>query len=130
MPAVTDLTWTQLNNALKQLTGENSNLITVDGYGVATAIDVVKVIGGFNVDPQTNDGMSTTTGVLKFVTRLHDACRIAQETANKDKAIGEKLTAFGAATAATPRGNLVPITRSLTSQADLSTAIKVVGTNA
>lgn len=129
MPAVTDLTWTQLNTALKQQLNITSDLIVVDSYGVPKSIDIAKIVDGFSYDPNQTE-FTDQQGVIKFLNRLHDACRIAQEKVNQGKAVGEKLTAFGAATATTPRGNLVPLTRTITSQADLSTSVKIVGTNA
>lgn len=129
MAAITDLTWTQLNVALKELTGTSSadpNLITTDAYGIPTSINITKVVGGITGSPADP---SSVTGVIKFLNRLHDACRMAQESVNQGKAAGEKLSAFGAPTSATPKGNLVPITRTIVSQADLSTATKIVGIN-
>lgn len=122
---MTDLTWTQLNTALQQLLGTNNSLINTTENGVTTiSLHINPIISGTEIS-----GLSTS-GVIKFMTRLHDACRIAQETANQGKATGERLTAFGAATAAAPRGALVPISRTMITQADLSTATKIVGTNA
>lgn len=124
MSVVTDLTWSQLNTALQQLLGTNTSLINANENGVTViTLNINPIISGTEVD-----GLSAL-GVIKFITRLHDACRIAQEAANQGKTTGEKLSAFGAATAAAPRGTLVPITRAMVTQADLSTATKIVGTN-
>lgn len=127
MPAVTDLTWSQLNIALKQLTGSSLNsIITVDAYGIPTNINILEAVGGISPDLAQPEA---TVGVIKFITRLYDACKIAQDMANQGKTTGEKLNAFGVATAAAPKGTLVPITRTIVSQADLSSATKIVGTN-
>lgn len=128
MPAVTDLTWRQLDDALKQLTGATIDIIRLDNSGAVSGIDIAKVLSSTSTQIDANDPMSTT-GVIKFITRLYDACKLAQETANQNKATGEKLSAFGVATAAAPKGTLVPITRTMTTQADLSSATRIVGTN-
>lgn len=125
MPAVTDLTWTQLNTALKSVVQTNNDLVTLDSYGMPTAIDVAAIIQSFPLD---NDN-ATSTGVIKFMARLFDACREAQTTANTNQPTGERLNAFAAPTNQAPVGTLVPIIRSMTTRADLSSATRVIGTN-
>lgn len=119
MAAVTDLTWSQLNTALKQLLGTTNDVITIDGYGIPTDINI-------NAIASVGDN---GTGVIKFMTRLFDAARVAQETANTGKTTGEKLSTFAAPTNAAPSNNLVSITRTIVSRADLTSATKIVGTN-
>lgn len=124
MPAVTDLTWAQLNEAFKVVLGTNTDTITVDSYGTPTEININGIVGSY---PALG---SDKAGVLKFLTRLYDACLVAQDTANTGKAVGEKLTAFRAATSTAPVGTFVPVTRTIAARHDLSSSTKIVGTNA
>lgn len=125
MPAINDLTWNQLNNALKELVGTNNNLIVLDGYGNPTTLDIGAIVEQF---PADTDPVSQQ-GVVKFMARLFDACRNAQVAANTGQATGERLNAFSAPTSAAPVGTLVPVTRTLVTRADLSSVTKVIGTN-
>lgn len=125
MPVVTDLTWTQLNTALKTVVQTNNDLITLDSYGQPTEIDVAAIIQSFPVDSDA----TTSTGVIKFMARLFDACREAQIAANANQPTGERLNAFAAPTNQAPVGTFVPIIRTMTTRADLSSASRVIGTN-
>lgn len=121
MPAVTDLTFIQLNDALKQLTGATFDFVTSDIESGGVFIN----LGTFS-----SNGVPSGTGVIKAIATLMDAARVAQETANQNKAAGEKLTAFPVPTIGTPNNGAVPITRALTARAVLSSATQIVGTNA
>lgn len=123
MAAVTDLTWTQLNSALKQVLGVSSDIIyLVQGEESHLAVDFPLLAGGAN--------SMNSEGVIKAFSILLEAARRAQETANTGKATGERLSAFPAPVNGTPANNFVPVTRSMTARADLSSATKIVGTNA
>lgn len=129
MPAVTDLTWLDLNQGLRKITGANDNnfvlLITPDTTFVnrKLVICVDDLIPGAAAD-------LAGIGVIKLLTILLDAARLQQETLNQGKATGEKLTAFPAPTFGTLSNGFAPITRTLTSRAVLSSATQVIGTNA
>lgn len=122
MPAVTDLTWQQINEAFS---AQNSGVDVVP----------ITVISGkayidLSILTDTNVTTQTQAGVIKATTRLLDLARIAQETANTGKVTGEKLTAFPAPTFGTLANGYAPVTRTLTARALLSSATQIVGTNA
>ena len=89
-------------------------------------MNVAAVLGSFPVD---NDN-TTSTGVIKFMSRLFDACREAQTSANVNQPTGERLNAFATPTNQAPVNNFVPVVRSMTTRADLSSATRVIGANA
>lgn len=121
MPAVTDLTFQQLNDSLKKITGSTTDLIQVDPDGGMLTLQLT---------PLTNNSRgSTASGVIKALSMLLDAARDAQETANTGKTTGERLAAFPTPTTGTPANGQVPITRSLAARALLSSATQIVGTN-
>lgn len=126
MPALTDLTWTQVNAALKIMLNTNSDLITLNSYGIPSNIDIAAIVESFPADSDT----TTAQGVLKFMARMFDACREAQQTANLSQPVGEKLNAFGPPTSQAPVGILVPVSRTMIGRADLASASRVVGPNA
>lgn len=126
MPPLTDLTWTQVNSALKIMLNTNSDLITLDSYGIPSTINVAAIVEIFPADSSD----TTSQGVLKFMARLFDACREAQIAANVSQPIGEKLNAFGPPASQVPVGTLIPIVRTLTVRADLASANRIIGTNA
>lgn len=122
MAAVTDLTWTQLNIALKQVLGVTDPSINVISNieGEATDLSITSLIG---------NNIYVEGGVIKAMSILLEACRRAQETANTGKTTGERLNAFPAPTNGAPANNFVPVTRAMTARADLTTATRIVGTN-
>lgn len=126
MAPITDLSWTQLNNALNARLGlAPNNAIVMDAYGVPASIDLGAILKDIPIDSNTN----AYTGVIKFICILLDACRDAQVAINPSVPAGERLLAFPAATTAAPVGTLVPITRTVNSRADLTSVTRVVGTN-
>lgn len=125
MPAVTDITYQQLNNALREQLGLHSDLIAFDANGMPESIDIMLIIESLPLDISNN----ATGGVIKLMTRLFDGCRQAQNTINEGQSAGERLNTFAAPTAQALAGNLIPIVRTMTTRADFSSADKVVGTN-
>lgn len=125
MAPVTDLTYQQLNDALRNQLGVTSDLITFDAYGMPDTISIMAIIETIPIDPSGN----ATGGVVKLMTRLFDACREAQNAVNQNQPAGEKLNTFAAPTAQALAGNLIPIVRNMTTRADFSSADRVVGTN-
>jgi len=125
MPAVTDITYSQLNNALRDQLGLHSDPITFNANGMPESIDIMLIIESMPLDMSNN----ATGGVVKLMTRLFDACRQAQNTINDGQPAGERLNTFAAPTAQALVGNLIPIVRTMTTRADFSSADKVVGTN-
>jgi hypothetical protein len=129
MPAVTDLTWGDLNQGLRKITQESDgnfiSIITPDTTFAQRklAIFIDDLIPGAAAD-------LAGAGVIKLLTILLDAARLQQETLNQGKAAGEKLTAFPPATFGTLANGFAPITRTLTARAVLSSATQIVGTNA
>lgn len=122
MAPVTDLTWVQLNEAFQNLLQTNENIISTDAYGRPTNFNFTPII------PEINS-QQNPLGVLKFVTKLLDACKIAQDRVNAEIPKGEKLNSFPAVTNKAPANNLVEITRTVVTKSDLNTATKVVGNN-
>lgn len=122
MPAVTDLTWQQINDAF-----------AVQNPGV-DVVPITVISGKAYIDLSVlNDtavAALTQFGVIKSATRFIDLARIAQETANTGKATGEKLTAFPVPTFGTLANGFAPVTRTVTARAVLSSATQIVGTNA
>lgn len=124
MAPITDLTWSQLNIALRNrlnLPSNAPNIIGVDAYGLPATIDIDVIVGAFPLLGEDE------AGVVKFMAILLDACRDAQTTVNVNQPVGERLTAFPDATSAAPVGTLVPVTRTMISRADLSSVTKVLG---
>lgn len=126
MAPVTDLTWQQLavasnGNWFGQF---NISPITEGPQDLRWFLDIGAVLG----ETQLKD--LNSPGVIKALTRLLDAARIAQEKANEGKVAGERLTAFPAPTTGAPANGAVPITRTIAARALLSSATQIVGTNA
>ena len=128
MPAVTDLSWGDLNQGLKRLVGEDGNFV---GIITPDATFTNRKLAIFIDDLLPNAALDLNgTGVIKLLTMLLDAARLQQETLNQGKATGEKLTAFPAPTFGVLTNGFAPITRTVTARAVLSSATQVVGTNA
>ncbi len=121
MAAITDLTFAQLSDALGT-TG--AVYVGEDTLGNITVQLSVSVINDENVNNPTN------TGVVKFLTRLREACHKAQETANQAQVDGEKLNAFPAAisTGAVVDG-FVQQSGAIQSKIAVATATQIVGPN-
>lgn len=123
MPAVTDLTFTQLNTALNQILGTTANNyieLTNDETGNLVRLNLTALAQADSLNDE---------GVIKVFSILLEAARKAQETANTGKTTGEKLSAFPAPTNGAPANNFVPVTRTMTARHDLTSATKIVGTN-
>lgn len=128
MPAVTDLTWGDLNQGLKKLVGEDGNFVSIITPDATfsnrkLAIFIDDLIPGAEAD-------LSKVGVIKLLTMLLDAARLQQETLNQGKVAGERLTAFPAPTFGNLSNGFAPITRTITARAVLSSATQIVGTNA
>lgn len=89
MAAITDLTFEQLSNALG-ITGAIS-------VGEDTLGNITVQLSISAINDETINNLASG-GVVKFLTRLREACHKAQETINQGQAEGEKLDAFPAAT--------------------------------
>lgn len=126
MPAPTDLTWAQLQAAFAEL-----GIQSVLSETVVGAVYHVN----FNVSPIVGEVGMVGGGVVKFATKLLEACRLAQDRLNTDasgalKPAGERFDAFPAPTLAPAIGAFVPVTRSVRSRSDIGSATKVVGATA
>ena len=88
MAALTDLTWAQLADALE---GNAKIFVGEDPVGNIGVLISVPAVNGDTV------GTLTDQGVVKFLLRLREAARAAQETANQNQTPGEMLDAFPAA---------------------------------
>lgn len=128
MPAVTDLTWGDLNQGLKKLVGEDGNFVAIitpeATFGSRKlAIFIDDLIPGAEAD-------LSKVGVIKLLTMLLDAARLQQETLNQGKAAGEKLVAFPPPTFGSAVNGQAPVTRQIAARVVLSSATQIVGTNA
>lgn len=123
MAPLTDLTWKQVNTALKARLNTSNDLIDLDAYGNPATIDIGSIVQDF---PKIG---SDAAGVLKFMAIMLDACRDAQATANASQPVGEKLNAFANPVTAAPQGTLVPIARTMNTRADLTSVSRIIGTN-
>lgn len=121
MPAITDLTWQQLDSAFEQL-GVATPLI-VDSYGNVSGINIAQILGSTVPVPTTG------TGIIKLMQKLLEACRIAQEAANTGQPAGERLAAFPLPVTGAAANGLVPVTRSVAGRVDISSATVIIGTN-
>lgn len=121
MAAITDLTFSQLSDALG-ITGA-----VYVGEDTLGNITVQLSISAIN-DEVINSPASF--GVVKFLTRLREACHKAQETINTSQTTGEKLDAFPAATStgAVVDGYVQQI-GSIKSKIAVATATQIVGPN-
>ena len=119
MPAITDLTFSQLSDALGT-TG--AVYVAEDPLGNITVQLSISAIN----DEQINS--TANFGVVKFLTRLREACHKAQEAVNQPQAVGEKLDAFPAATStgAVVDGYVQQI-GSVKSKIAVATATQIVG---
>lgn len=116
MPALTDLTWQQLNDIF-----ENPLIAQVAGGESTTNLMLNLTI----LSPEfiTTD----QTGVVKALAKLLEIARKAQEKLNEGKPAGEKLAAFPAPTVGATINGYAPVTRSLASRHELSTTTSIVG---
>lgn len=89
MAAITDLTFSQLSDALG-ISG--AVYVAEDPVGNITVQLSISAINDESINSPAN------FGVVKFLTRLREACHKAQMTANQGQAEGEHLDAFPAAT--------------------------------
>ena len=121
MAAITDLTFAQLSDAL-----ETTGAIYV-GEDTLGNITVQLSISAINNEVINNP---STIGVVKFLTRLREACHKAQEMVNQGQVDGEKLDAFPAAisTGAVVDG-YVQQSGAIKSKIAVATATQIVGPN-
>ena len=121
MAAITDLTFAQLSDALG---ATGAVYVGEDTLGNITVQLSISVINDENINNLTN------TGVVKFLTRLREACHKAQETINQGQAVGEKLDAFLAATSTgAVVDGYVQQAGSIKSKIAVATATQIVGLN-
>lgn len=126
MPAPNDLSWEQLQSAFAQL-GINN---IING---STANGIYRI--NFDLSEVVSVGSLRDPGVIKFISKLLDACRIAQERVNLDengnlKPAGERLDAFPPPTTGTIVVGQVPIIKSVRTRSDLSSATRITGATA
>lgn len=121
MAAITDLTFAQLADALGT-TG--AVYVGEDTQGNITVQLSISAINDENINS------TASFGVVKFLTRLREACHKAQEIVNQGQATGEKLNAFPAAisTGAVVDG-FVQQSGAIQSKIAVATATQIVGTN-
>lgn len=121
MAAITDLTFSQLSEALAT-TGAVS--VSEDTLGNITVQLSVSII-----NDETINNLASK-GVVKFLTRLREACHKAQETINTSQATGEKLNAFPAATSTgAVVDGYVQQSGAIQSKIAVATATQIVGPN-
>lgn len=121
MAAITDLTFAQLADALGT---PNAIYVAEDPLGNIT---VQLSVGAINNETINSPA---TTGVVKFLTRLREACNKAQETANVGQAEGEKLDAFPSATSTgSVLDGYVQQTGVIKSKIAVATATQIIGQN-
>lgn len=121
MAAITDLTFSQLSDALGTTGAVYVGEDTLGNITVQLSISAIN-------DEQINNASSF--GVVKFLTRLREACHKAQETINQAQAVGEKLDAFPAATSTgAVVDGYVQQTGSVKSKIAVATATQIVGPN-
>ena len=119
MPAITDLTFSQLSDAL----GTTGAVYVAEDP--LSNITVQLSISAIN-DEQINS--TANFGVVKFLTRLREACHKAQEAVNQSQAVGEKLDAFPAATSTgSVVDGYVQQVGSVKSKIAVATATQIVG---
>lgn len=124
MAALQDLTWTQVQTAFMAL-GYGNNVVTLDSYGIAASINPSQVLSVGNTTRLVEGG-----GVIEFVVKLLEACRIAQERANGTLPTAEKLTSFPSPTiGGTIVNNFVPLSRSVVGKYDQGTVTNIIGMN-
>lgn len=121
MAAITDLTFSQLSDALG-IPGAVS--VGEDTQGNITVQLSISAINGETVNNLSG------TGVVKLLTRLREACHKAQETINQGQAEGEKLDAFPAAVSSgTVVDGYVMQSGTVKSKIAVATATQIVGPN-
>lgn len=121
MAAITDLTFAQLSDALGT---QGAVYVAEDTLGNITVQLSISAINDENINNPSS------TGVVKFLTRLREACHKAQETVNTAQVDGEKLDAFPAAisTGAVVDG-YVQQSGAIKSKIAVATATQIVGPN-
>lgn len=121
MAAITDLTFNQLSEALAT-TGALS--VSEDILGNITVQLSVSII-----NDETINNLASM-GVVKFLTRLREACHKAQEAINTSQDTGEKLNAFPAATSTgSVVDGYVQQSGTIQSKIAVATATQIVGPN-
>ena len=126
MPAPNDLTWEQLQAGFTEL--GISNVLSeemVNGI-YNTNFDLTPIVGSVSL---------RNAGVMKFISKLLDACRIAQERANLDdngnlRPSGERLDAFPAPVTGTIVAGQVPVNKTVRTRSDLTSVTKITGATA
>ncbi len=122
MPAVTDLTWAQINEAFSR---QNPGVDVIP-----TTLINGKLYLDLSLFSESQVTDTTQDGVIKTLTKLWDLARAAQENANTGRAVGEKLVAFPPPTFGAATNGQAPITRQIAARVVLNSATQIVGTNA
>lgn len=128
MPAITDLTWQQLRDGfiaigLSQVVNRTRLNPENETPGIYNLIlDLTKVPGWEDIN-------LADEGVIWFASRFLDACKEAQNLANQNQAVGERLNAFPNAVVANSINGFVPVTRTVVGRHDLSSSNRIIGAN-
>lgn len=121
MAAITDLTFDQLSNALGTTGAISVGEDTLGNITVQLSISAI--------NDETVNSLAST-GVVKFLTRLREACHKAQEIVNQGQAEGEKLDAFPAAVSSgSVVDGYVMQSGAIKSKIAVATATQIVGPN-
>lgn len=121
MAAITDLSFSQLSEALGTI---GAIAVLEDTVGNITVQFSVSIINGETVNNLAS------FGVVKFLTRLREACHKAQQIVNESHAVGEKLNAFPAATSTgAVVDGYVQQSGAIQSKIEVATATQIVGAN-
>lgn len=127
MPAPTDLSWGQLNGVIPNNDGTFLTFVTFtepDAEGVSNVSINLSVLTGYSITS------SQSKGVIKALTRLLEAARLAQEKLNEGKPVGERLAAFPAPTIGNQTNGQVPFERRIVSRVELASATSIIGATA
>lgn len=131
MPAPTDLTWQQLQDAFANahpgVDVECLQLQPVDSNNPNGAKTL-----SLNITAITNMTVQdfSDAGVVKSLIMLLELARAAQEKLNEGKLAGERLAAFPAATLGAQANGFVPISRTISARYELASAVRIVAVTA
>lgn len=128
MAAITDLTWIQLLSGLDEL-GLGHLLDTSRANSLSDEVGIYHLRIDLKRIPNWQGKTLQDEGVIWFVSKLLDACRRAQETANINQAAGERLNAFPNPNTGGVTNNFAPVTRSVIARHDLSSSQNIIGAN-
>lgn len=121
MAVITDLTWQQLS--------DNLPAGTIELQPAAAGPPAVPAQIKINVSKLVNSSIDAMTAqqVVKSLAVLLTAGFNAQTAANQGQVAGERLAAFPPVGVGGIAGGYVPMTRSVTSRHELSSAVNIIG---